>query len=176
MRRPASACSGFGQDGIVDLRKGVADRWPELQYGLTSPPAIYKDLVIVGSIVPENPAKGPSGAVRAFDVRSGKLAWKFNTIPAPGEPGSETWEPGASRPIGREPMSGRSRALTPRTASYSCLSGPPRMISMAETGRDRACMPTPSSLWTLRPGRSVGISKRSTMIFGTTTWPRSRSL
>ena len=89
-------CPGFGQDGIVDLRAGVADRWPELQYAVTSPPAIYRDLVIVGSLVPENPGKGPSGMVRAFDVRSGKLAWKFNTIPAPGEPGSETWEAGAS--------------------------------------------------------------------------------
>jgi len=89
-------CPGFGEGGIVDLRKGVADRWPELQYAVTSPPAIYRNLAIVGSLVPENPGKGPSGVVRAFDIRSGKIAWKFNTIPASGEPGSETWESGTS--------------------------------------------------------------------------------
>ncbi|RPJ87441.1 MAG: pyrroloquinoline quinone-dependent dehydrogenase, partial [Acidobacteria bacterium] len=89
-------CPGFGEDGTVDLRRGAADRWPDLQYAVTSPPAIYRDLAIIGSLVPENPGTGPSGLVRAFDVRSGKLAWKFNTIPTPGEPGSETWGDGAS--------------------------------------------------------------------------------
>ncbi|MFB3904530.1 MAG: pyrroloquinoline quinone-dependent dehydrogenase [Acidobacteriota bacterium] len=88
-------CRGFGNDGVVDLRRGVADRWPQLQYAVTSPPAVYRDLVIVGSLVPENPGKGPSAVVRAFDARSGRLAWTFNTIPAPGRPGSETWEAGA---------------------------------------------------------------------------------
>jgi len=87
---------GFGKAGIVDLRQGVADRWPELQYAVTSPPAIYRDLAIVGSLVPENPGKGPSGVVRAFDVRSGRLVWKFNTIPQVGEPGAETWQTGSS--------------------------------------------------------------------------------
>ncbi len=89
-------CADFGQEGIVDLRKGIAARWPDLQYAITSPPAIYRDLVIIGSLVPESPAKGPSGVVRAFDVRSGKLTWKFNAIPAAGEPGSETWEAGST--------------------------------------------------------------------------------
>ena len=34
----------------------------------------------------------PSGAVRAFDARSGKLLWRFNTIPKPGEFGTDTWQ------------------------------------------------------------------------------------
>jgi len=93
--RTGKPCRDFGSSG-VDLRKGVADRWPDLQYAVTSPPAIYRDLVIVGALVPENPSKGPSGVVRAFDVRSGKLVWTFCTIPAAGEAGSETWEPGSS--------------------------------------------------------------------------------
>jgi quinoprotein glucose dehydrogenase len=57
---------------------------------------VVKDVVIVGSsfkegmtVVTHNNTKG---LVRAFDVRSGKLLWTFNTIPRPGEFGNETWE------------------------------------------------------------------------------------
>jgi quinoprotein glucose dehydrogenase len=84
-------CRDFGKDGTVDLRAGVADGYPGAEYAVTSPPAIYKDLVITGAAVPEYPRKGPSGAVRAFDVRSGKLAWTFHTIPQPGEIGHDSW-------------------------------------------------------------------------------------
>src|SRR5213080_1765845 len=85
-------CRAFGKDGTVDLRAGIADAYPAAEYSVTSPPAIYHDLVITGAAVPEYPSKGPSGDVRAFDVRSGKLAWTFHTIPRPGEVGHETWE------------------------------------------------------------------------------------
>jgi quinoprotein glucose dehydrogenase len=90
--------SGFGSNGIVDLRAGVADRWkqdPSWGARVTSPPVVFKDLVIVGWGLPEFPAKGPSGDVRAFDVRSGKLIWTFHTVPRPGERGNETWEAGS---------------------------------------------------------------------------------
>lgn len=84
--------SAFGHDGAIDLREGVADRWPSMIYTMTSPAAIYKDLVITGAQVPEFPSKGPSGDIRAFDVRTGKLVWQFHTVPRPGEVGHETWE------------------------------------------------------------------------------------
>ncbi|HVD77943.1 MAG TPA: PQQ-binding-like beta-propeller repeat protein, partial [Vicinamibacteria bacterium] len=87
--RPAS---DFGDGGSIDLRLGVAERWPSSEYAVTSPPAIYRDLVITGASLPEGPGLGPSGAVRAFDVRSGKQIWRFETIPRPGEPGHDTWE------------------------------------------------------------------------------------
>lgn len=89
--RSGKLCPGFGSNGVVNLRAGVADDFPDAEYSATSAPAIYKDLVITGAAVPEYPSKGPSGAVRAFDVRTGKLAWTFHTIPQPGEPGHETW-------------------------------------------------------------------------------------
>jgi quinoprotein glucose dehydrogenase len=60
-------------------------------YRVTSPPAVYQDLVITGALVPESPGRGPSGDVRAFDVRTGKLIWRFHTVPRPGEMGHETW-------------------------------------------------------------------------------------
>jgi membrane-bound PQQ-dependent dehydrogenase (glucose/quinate/shikimate family) len=84
-------CQSFGTDGVVNLRAGVADEFPEAEYSVTSAPAIYKDLVITGAAVPEYPSRGPSGAVRAFDVRTGKLIWTFHIIPGPGEAGHETW-------------------------------------------------------------------------------------
>lgn len=85
-------CREFGKDGAIDLRAGVADAYPAAEYSVTSPPAIYQDLVITGAAVPEYPSKGPSGVVRAFDVHSGRLAWTFHTIPQPGENGHESWE------------------------------------------------------------------------------------
>jgi quinoprotein glucose dehydrogenase len=85
-------CKGFGEGGAVNLREGVADNFPKARYDSTSPPAVYKDLVITGSEVQEIPSKGPSGDVRAFDVRTGKEVWRFHTIPRPGEVGHDTWE------------------------------------------------------------------------------------
>ena len=83
---------GFGNEGEIDLRKGVADRFPNSVYAVTSPPAIYRNLVIAGAALPEWPGSGPGGDVRAFDVRTGELAWQFHTVPQPGEPGQATWE------------------------------------------------------------------------------------
>ncbi len=85
-------CNGFGVGGAIDLREGVASKWPKLKYDVTSPPVIYKDLIITGSEVQEFPSKGPSGAVRAFDVQAGKLVWRFDTVPKPGAVGHDTWE------------------------------------------------------------------------------------
>jgi len=90
--RSGRPCQGFGDAGSINLRIGVADKFPRAQYNSTSPPAIYKGLVITGSQVQENPSKGPSGDVRAFDVRTGKLAWRFHTVPRVDEVGHETWQ------------------------------------------------------------------------------------
>lgn len=84
----------FGNSGYVDLRTGGADKWrqePSWGARVTSPPVVFQDLVIIGWGLPEYPAKGPGGDVRAFNVRTGKLVWTFHTVPHPGEPGNETW-------------------------------------------------------------------------------------
>lgn len=91
--------STFGDDGRIDLRRDL-DRDPaEMFVSATSPPLIYKDLLIVGSIVSETLPASP-GDVRAYDCRSGKLRWSFHTIPHPGEFGYETWPPNAWKYIG----------------------------------------------------------------------------
>ena len=72
----------------IELETGVI--------GLHATATVAKDVVIVGSsfkegtqVVTHNNTKG---FVRAFDVRTGKLLWTFNTIPRPGEFGNDTWE------------------------------------------------------------------------------------
>jgi membrane-bound PQQ-dependent dehydrogenase (glucose/quinate/shikimate family) len=89
--KTGKVCQGFGTIGIVNLRAGVADEFPDAEYAVTSAPAIYKNLVITGAAVPEYPSKGPSGPIRAFDVHTGKCLWTFHTIPGHGEAGHETW-------------------------------------------------------------------------------------
>ncbi len=89
---------GFGVGGMVDMHtpdimNGVASDGGSFQsnVGLTSPPVVYRNLVITGSAVQEQPALGPSGDVRAWDVRTGKLVWTFHSVPRPGEFGHDTW-------------------------------------------------------------------------------------
>jgi glucose dehydrogenase len=86
--------SAFGTNGTVDLSQGL--RWPieRKHYTNTSPPVVYKDLVIVGNGVGDRLVykNDPPGDVRAFDARTGRQVWSFHTVPGKGEPGNETWE------------------------------------------------------------------------------------
>jgi glucose dehydrogenase len=92
----------FGKDGIVDLKvgavfgKGQPIDLETGEIGIHATPAIAKDVVIIGSSMREGATvpthNNTKGLVRAFDVRTGRLLWTFNTIPRPGEPGNETWE------------------------------------------------------------------------------------
>jgi quinoprotein glucose dehydrogenase len=81
----------FGAGGRVDLREGLArDDAKNLTVGLTTPGVIYKDLLIVGSIVSETLPAAP-GHIRAYDLRTGRMRWIFHTIPQPGEYGYDSW-------------------------------------------------------------------------------------
>jgi PQQ-dependent dehydrogenase (methanol/ethanol family) len=57
-------------------------------YSITMAPLYYEGLVIIGHSGGE---EGIRGVIKAFDARTGKERWHWYTIPAPGEPGSETW-------------------------------------------------------------------------------------
>jgi len=88
-RASGQFCTGFGRDGQIDLTRGLRHP-PEWhgEYGVTSPPAIYRDLVIVGSSVADNGrARMASGEVRAFDSRTGALRWTFHPLPAEAQTG-----------------------------------------------------------------------------------------
>jgi glucose dehydrogenase len=87
--------AGFGDHGRIDLRRDLDEpNITERFAAMTSPGVLYKDLIIVGFRAPETrPAL--RGDIRAYDVHTGRLRWIFHTVPRPGEPGFETWPPGA---------------------------------------------------------------------------------
>ena len=89
-------CEGFGSGGIVDLETGIDPLVDPREFNVTSPPLVVGDVVIVGSSIADLiRRRSPPGDVRAFDIRTGALAWTFHTIPHKGERGSETWENGS---------------------------------------------------------------------------------
>jgi len=88
----------FGRNGAVDLK---ADLDPSMDLitapiGLHATPIVASNVVIVGAAFETgaNPKsrRNVKGAVRGFDVRTGRRLWIFKTIPEPGEVGHETWE------------------------------------------------------------------------------------
>jgi quinoprotein glucose dehydrogenase len=94
--------TGFGTNGVVDMKVGaVVGKGQQIdletgEIGLHSTPTIAKDVILVGSSFREGLTvkthNNTKGLVRAYDVRSGKTLWTFNTIPKPGEFGNDTWE------------------------------------------------------------------------------------
>ena len=100
--KTGSMVQSFGEGGVVDLKKGaVFGKGQQIdletgEIGIHSTPLVVKDVVIVGSSFKEGMTvkthNNTKGLVRAFDVRTGKLLWTFNTIPRPGEFGNDTWE------------------------------------------------------------------------------------
>lgn len=89
----------FGENGKVNLNVGVRDDPEKISVTLTTPGSIFKDLVIIGSRLPDFYG-APPGYVRAYNVKTGELVWTFHTIPHPGEPGYETWPPDAYKYAG----------------------------------------------------------------------------
>jgi quinoprotein glucose dehydrogenase len=94
--------TGFGTAGVVDLKvgalvgKGQQINLETGEIGLHSTPTVAKDVVLVGSSFREGLTvethNNTKGLVRAYDVKSGKLLWTFNTIPRPGEFGNDSWD------------------------------------------------------------------------------------
>ena len=84
----------FGAQGAVSLVDGLKWKVDPKQYTNTSPPIVFRNLVIVGNGVADRLAypKDPPGDVRAFDARTGKAVWTFHTVPQAGEFGTDTWD------------------------------------------------------------------------------------
>ncbi|MGH8310549.1 MAG: PQQ-binding-like beta-propeller repeat protein, partial [Steroidobacteraceae bacterium] len=94
-------CADFGDRGAVDLSVGIRIRDPG-DYVVTSPPAVYGDLVIVGSAIGDNRAVDlERGTVRAFDARTGARRWSFDPIPdSPSHPAATEWQAEQARRTG----------------------------------------------------------------------------
>lgn len=97
--RTGEPVRSFGKMGRIDLRENLGRDASNLTVTVTTPGVVYRDLLILGSLVSESLPAAP-GHIRAFDARTGKLRWIFHTIPHPGEFGYETWPKDAWRYIG----------------------------------------------------------------------------
>lgn len=83
--RTGRPCASFGGKGSIDLASGARPT-ARGEYLVTSPPAIYRDLVIVGSAIGDNRAvELERGIVRAFDARTGAQRWAWDPIPTSAE-------------------------------------------------------------------------------------------
>jgi quinoprotein glucose dehydrogenase len=84
----------FGNNGAVSLTDGLPRISDITHVSQSSPPAIYRDLVIVGSQVPDRvQLPDPMGYVQAFNARTGERVWAFSVIPQSAtDPGADTWE------------------------------------------------------------------------------------
>jgi quinoprotein glucose dehydrogenase len=112
--------------GSVDLTKGLAGRSIRRVTPNTSPPVVYRDLVIVGNGVGDRLVykNDPPGDVRAFDVRSGKVVWTFHTTPMDGDAETKTWGNESWKITGHAKSGRRSRSMPVRGLVYLPVSTP----------------------------------------------------
>ncbi len=90
-------CGDFGDGGSISLRPRTGAPTSAVsvaQFSLTSPPVVLGDLVIVGSALSaQSPSPSVTGAVRAFDARTGTQRWEFDAIPrARSHPAWSDWD------------------------------------------------------------------------------------
>ena len=97
--RTGERCTGFGNGGTVDVEPAVLAAEPAAAIGevkFPGPPTVINDVVVVGSVVRDfHRANAPSGAVRAFDARTGAPRWTFDPVPrTAADPAYAGWTPG----------------------------------------------------------------------------------
>jgi quinoprotein glucose dehydrogenase len=94
--------TSFGTNGEVDLAASLSRPVRREHYTNTSPPLVVGNLVVLGNGVGDRlQYRGdPPGDIQAFDVRTGKRAWIFNTVPTPGQFGNDTWKEDSWKYVG----------------------------------------------------------------------------
>jgi quinoprotein glucose dehydrogenase len=91
--RDGTPVEEFGEGGAVDLSRGLRWEVNRLHVGRTSPPVVWGDVVVVGSVVGDRIIyeRDPPGDVLAFDARTGERLWRWDPVPAEGTPERATW-------------------------------------------------------------------------------------
>jgi quinoprotein glucose dehydrogenase len=92
--RTGKPVADFGNGGWVSLTDGLPRMGDPTHYTQSSPPVVYKDLVIMGSQIPDRvQIANPVGMVQAINARTGKREWTFSVVPLSSkDAGAETWE------------------------------------------------------------------------------------
>ncbi|MFD2101276.1 PQQ-binding-like beta-propeller repeat protein [Flagellimonas iocasae] len=80
----------FGEGGRISLKAGLGDTAKNKMVISNTPGTVYENLIIMPLRLSEG-TDAALGHIQAFDIRTGKVAWTFHTIPGPGEFGYETW-------------------------------------------------------------------------------------
>ncbi|MEX2496662.1 MAG: pyrroloquinoline quinone-dependent dehydrogenase [Woeseia sp.] len=128
-------CPRFGDNGEVRVKPEADLRFPgEVQFN--GPPAVVGDVVVLGSTVSDHgPAHSPSGAVRAFDLRTGEPRWQFEPVPRmPSDPAQASWDNGSASRHGSANVWADMSADEERGVLYLATSSP----SPDHDGRDRS--------------------------------------
>ncbi|NND35515.1 MAG: pyrroloquinoline quinone-dependent dehydrogenase, partial [Gammaproteobacteria bacterium] len=127
--RNGAACSGFGERGIAELEDDILNAHPPGNIGevrFANPPTIVNGIAIVGSIVRDNHRyNAPSGAVRAFDARTGAPRWTFDPIPRDPDTARDVgWTDDAAANTGGANVWGMISADAERDLVFLPTSGP----------------------------------------------------
>jgi len=192
-------CADFGDNGIVNLRTGlrIAPRG-FADYEQTSPPAIARNTIIVGSGIADNGSVSqPSGEVRGYDVVTGKLKWTWDPIPQdPKSPGADTWKSGSAQRTGAanawsviatDPA--RNLVFIPTGSASPDFYGGERLgnnrsptlllpcapIQASECGTFRPCI-TIFGITMSRRRRSCSMSRKMVKQFPRSAWDRRRAI
>lgn len=158
------AISSFGDGGRTSLKQGLGDRAKNLHVISTTPGALFEDLLIVSTRVSENADAAP-GHIRAFNVKTGEVAWTFHTIPQPGEFGVETWPEGANEEVGGA-NSWAGMSVDKERGMVFVPTDRRRLIFMEAIATARISSRIVSSRWMRELENASGIIKRFIMIFG----------
>jgi quinoprotein glucose dehydrogenase len=82
----------FGDSGKVSLKSGLGPTAEKKFVISNTPGTVFEDLIVMPLRVSEG-SDAAMGYIQAFNIRTGKLAWVFKTIPDPGQDGYDTWPP-----------------------------------------------------------------------------------
>jgi quinoprotein glucose dehydrogenase len=102
--RNGNPCRTFGTAGFVDVEPAILNAHPPAAIGevkFPSAPTVIGDVIVVGSAVRDTRVNAPSGAIRAFDIRTGKALWSFDPVPRDeSDPVYAEWTKNAARNTG----------------------------------------------------------------------------
>ena len=159
-----------------DRRAAIAAK--KQHFSQTSPPVVYKNLVIVGSRIPDRLQYKfePPGTVQAFDARTGKRAWVFYTIPqSENDFGADTWENESWNFTGHANVWGPMTLDEARGLLYVPDQHAERRLLGRPPARARTSSPSRWCASTPRPASGSGTSRPCTTACGTTTSRRRRT-